>query len=205
MPVNIDLESLGLAPLRGPRGGDLQDRTMEHRNSPFQADVEDGVRLLHRFEKPTDVAVCGTKDEQPWHRLAAYLMVEGKTVPEVAKAAGVAESTVYKLKANRWFQQLLASIAQEMGQTITEKTHAEAAASLAVLVQLRDNAESERVKLAAATTIYEHSQGKPVQKVFSVTQRIEDPQTEMQRLLSELESVKRAQADKTTAEQPNET
>lgn len=192
MGMEFAMKELGL----GPRGGQLDApahkadwRRAEHNAPPCPVT---GLPGLHKHEgsEPEfkDSVTLGIKDEQPWHRMAAYMILAGRTNSEIAMAANVTPQTVSHLRAQRWFQQLLAVLANETGADITGLLASEAAASVEKLVFLRDNAESERVSLAAATSLLEHAHGKAVQKIVSHTSHtVVPPQEEMAQLQQELE------------------
>jgi hypothetical protein len=193
--MNLALDFLGLKRL-GPRGGDLDmpvrkpERRQSHFNSP------NGLNGLHRFEQP-ETAEVGLKNEQPWHRMAAYMLNAGRTNSEVAAAAQRSVAEVTGLRAQRWFQELCATVANNFGEELIGLLQSEAAASIEMVVNLRDTAESERVQLAAAQLLIEHARGKPTQTVISdVTHRVnKDPREERAELLRELaEMNKPAQA-----------
>lgn len=153
----------------GPQGGNLENpkRLPEARRSPLNAEMIDGLPTLHRFERP-DAAVNGNKNEQPWHRLVAYMLLAGQSRKEIAAQAQVAPETISHLRAQRWFQELLAVLANEQGKDIMEVVKSEALASVETLVEIRDDAEaSARNRLSAAVALLEHAVGKPTQKVVS--------------------------------------
>lgn len=182
-----------LAQKVGPRGGDLENPALhpQWRRAEFDGDTS----KLHRFEKDHDSTANGWKNEQPWHRMAAYMLNAGRTNSEIAMAAGVEPNTVSLLRAQRWFQQLCATIANEEGGEILGLVRSEAAASVEKLVTLRDTAESERVQLAAATTLLEQAHGKPVQKNLNFTSRRPSlsPQEEYEQLQAELKALQNAE------------
>lgn len=132
-----------------------------------EVDGETDVVSLHRYEH--DVLTHERKDEQPWHRMAAIMLNNGYTCKDIAKAAQVHEGTVRDLRRQRWFQQLLVTLSKETGDDIRSIIRSEAIASVEKIVELRDGAESQRVQLAAAVVLLEHDQGKPTQKVLSIT------------------------------------
>lgn len=177
----------------GPRGGNLENPQQNPvwRQSKNNATIqpETGLPALHRFE---DTAASGFKNEQPWHKMAAFMLLAGRTNSEIALAAGVHPNTVSILRAQRWFQELLATLANEAGQDILGLLASEAAASVEKLVTLRDTAESERVQLAAATTLLEHANGKAVQKVISHTSHsvYRSPEDELRAVEEELNALR---------------
>lgn len=171
----------------GPRGGNLDnpDQHPEWRKKEFNGSIEVG---LHRFIDETDCANGGLKNEQPWHRMAAFMLIAGRTNSEIALAAGVKPGEVGLLKQQRWFQELCATIANEEGEEVLGLLSSEAVASIQKLVTLREFAEAESIQFAAARTLLEQAHGKPVQKVISdvTSRRAQSPQEEMEQLQSEL-------------------
>jgi hypothetical protein len=178
---------------RGPQGGNLNNprQNPQHRRQPHSGvKLSDGTISLHKFN---DVASAGHANELPWHRMAAHMMVARIPNRTIANSAGVSEVTVSQLKAQRWFQELLATIATDQGQDILNVVKGEALASVSKLIALRDYAESERVQLAAATTLLEHAEGKPVQRNLNVTASttFSNPQEEYSALQQELETLRK--------------
>jgi len=195
----------------GERGGDRERPELkpERRRSPFQGELlPDGTLGLHRFEQTRDSATIGLKNEQPWHRMAAALLVAGKTNIEVAKLAGVTPQAICTLKTQLWFQQLLAQLANDTGDAVLSRITSEAVASVEKLVLLRDTAESERVQLAAATTLLEQAHGKAVQKVLTITSKTSfaSPKDEAEAIKQELAALRAARSSTPTPpEQENST
>lgn len=180
-------------PTRGPRGGDLTaSPTREGRLTPLNAEFIEGLPTLHKFKKQ-ETTIPGTKNEQPWHRMAAFMLLAGRTSSEIAAAAGVAPQTVSNLRGLRWFQELLAVLANETGQDITGLLQAEAAQSVETLVSLRDDPETPaRVRLSAAQTLLEQAHGKPTQKIISAVSHSthRNPSEEMEALKEELRTLR---------------
>jgi len=181
----------------GPAGGKLEIDTARARRADLNAEVdpETGLPRLHRGPGKevafTDTATVGRLNEQPWYRMAAFMLLHNCSLDEIASAANVHPSTVRQLKAQRWFTQLLATLANEAGQDITALFNSEAAASVQKLVDLRDTAESERVQLAAALALVEHARGKPTQYIKSeVTTRTKSPAEELRDIEEELRSLR---------------
>jgi len=184
----------------GPRGGDVNNPKTypERRRAEFRAtEGVDGTLPLHRHN-PTDLvdkAHPGLKNEQVWHRMAAFMLINGRTNSEIAQAAGVTTAAVTTLRSQLWFQQLLATIENESGQAYTALLHGEAIASLEKVVALRDNSDSERIVLTASQWIAEQAHGKAVQKVIStVTHHAgKTPQDELAELDAQLEALHASQ------------
>lgn len=180
---------------RGPRGGNLDNPIQQPsaRESEFKGEQQaDGSFDLHKFEF-RNAAIVGRKNEQPWHRMAAFMLLAGRTNSEIAMSAGVTSSCVSQLRTNLWFQQLLATLANEQGEAVVGLIQSEAIASVQKIVELRDS-ENPRVALAAANILLEQANGKAVQKVVSeVSHRnFSDPASELESIQSDLDSIRRA-------------
>lgn len=189
-------EMLGLGQgSTGPQGGNVEAHNAEWRRADFRPQEEFG---LHKFE---DTAIPGRKNEQPWHRMAAYMLLSGHTNKEIAAAAGVGPGTVSQLRAQRWFQELLATLANDAGDAVLGLLEAEAVASLEKIVSLRDGAEDERIQLTAATTLIEHYKGKPHQTITQEIKKVtQSPQEEYAALQKELLELRQATAIEVPAE-----
>lgn len=175
-PVENMLQDLtGTKPATGPRGGNLNNPAQApafrqaHLTAPI--DPATGLPGLHSSKKSPnfrDTAVCGRQSEPPWARLAAFMLLAGRTNIEIAMAAGVQKETVSQLRGNRWFQELLSTLANEAGEDILGLVRSESVASIEKIVEIRDSAESDKTRLAAAVWLAEQSTGKAIQKVQSV-------------------------------------
>jgi hypothetical protein len=126
--------------------------------------------------------------------MAAYMLNAGRTNSEIAVAANVAVEAVSQLRANKWFQELCAVIANTEGEEIVGLLRAETAASVEKLVSLRDFAENENVQLSAARTLIEQAHGKPLQKIVSATSRTTyaSPEDEYRALQDELSALRKS-------------
>lgn len=183
----------------GPKGGHKEDPKYypNLRKKELNADLDPATNLpqLHRFEKQ-DAAYHGLKNEQPWHRMAAIMLIHGHTNSEIALHAGVTPQHVSNVRAQRWFQQLLATLANEQGQEVSGLLAAEAVASIETMVALRDFGESERVRLAAAQALFEHANGKAVQKtiIHSTTSRanFSTPEEELVHIEAQIRDIRQA-------------
>jgi len=101
----------------GPKGGNTNNPNLspEFRRKTLNIDIlPTGGIGLHRFEKD-DSATVGRKNEQPWHRMAAYMLNAGRTNSEIAMAAGVAPETVSQLRANKLVSRALCGYCQHRG------------------------------------------------------------------------------------------
>lgn len=189
--LSLAMKALGV----GPRGGNLNNpvQKRERREAELNIDLTpDGQRTLHRFEKENEVAVQGQKNELPWHRMAAHMIVAGRTNAQVADAAGVTRNCVSNIRCQRWFQELMQTLANEHGEEVLGLLKAEALASVEKLVQLRDECESPKVQLDAARTLLEHANGKPTQRILSVSASttFSSEQEEMQAIQQELQTLR---------------
>lgn len=169
MSVNLAMQELGI----GPRGGDLTKPKdcPDRRQAVLNAGIDPatGQPQLHRFSAG-DVATMGLKNEQPWHRMAAYMLVAGRTNSEIALAAGVTPQTICTVRAQRWFQDLLATISNESGQDIQGAllSHVHTAINNIADIANDENLPA-RVRLAANVSLLEHANGKPTQKIISTS------------------------------------
>lgn len=180
--VNMAMQALNLGggEKRGPQGGNLANPAQhpERRNAPLQARViGENVIGLHD-SRGNDSAVAGLQKEQPWHRMAAHMLNRGFSNIEVADAADVSKEAVSVLRANRWFNELCATLAENKDATIRARLNGYALEAVEAIHDLATDVATDvdgkpivspRTKLTAFTTLLEHSQGKPTQKVLSVT------------------------------------
>lgn len=213
--VNMAMELLngkpegvhGDAPRRlGPRGGNLDDPRFhpENRNRALDAPVvetRDGERIIGLHDpRAQDTTRAGLEREQPWHRMAAHMLNRGFTNMEVADAAGKSKEQVSILRAQRWFNELCAELAESKEKVIRARLDGYALESVEEIHKIAVNEEcdsdgkplvSARVRLAAHTTLLEHSQGRPTQKVLSVsaTTQFSSEREEYQSVLEELKSL----------------
>lgn len=185
---------------KGPRGGDLSQPYQPFadpawRQKGLNVDLLPGGGIgLHRFEKEHDVAIPGKKNEQPWHRMAAYMLNAGRTNSEIAVAAGVTVGTVSALRAQKWFQELCAIIANTEGEEITGAIRSYLTESIEGIHDIAMHGESERVQLAAWQILLEQGRGKPIQRSVSVVGHSRmSPEDEMAELQQELQALRRTQ------------
>lgn len=201
--VELALQELKLAPAPavGPRGGDLnRPQNPEYRRESLNAEQNpDGTFKLHasRSKEWKDTSIGGIQREQPWHRMAGFMLLQGRTNSEIALAAGVTPQSVSHLRAQRWFHELLAVLANEQGQDIQGLMASEAAASVELLVGIRDDPnQPARVRADAAKFLIEQTVGKPTQKI--VTARASstasaDLHAEMEALQNEIRALEAQQ------------
>jgi hypothetical protein len=193
MGQQIDVEGAVKELARGPRGGNVDNpaTTPNWRRKEFNPLNGNG---LHRADGWVDTTERGIKNEQPWHRMAAYMLLAGRTNSEVAMAASVTPQHVSQLRGQRWFQELLGTLANNEGDEIMGVLKAEGLASVEKMVYLRDHAECERVQYAAAKDLTEMVNGKAVQRTLSVSAHttFESPKEEYESLQNELEQLRQS-------------
>ena len=182
---------------RGPRDGDLTNETYkpERRTASLNTTLgENGLPKLHRFEKP-DCVEMGLKNEQPWHRLAAFMLLSGRTNSEIAMAAGRAPSAVAALRTQRWFQELLAVLANEQGAdlhaAITSHAH-DAINRIAEIANGDIETYGVRNILSASQLLLEQAKGKATQTVVSTVSHTThaSPSEEMESIQQQLAALR---------------
>lgn len=181
-------------PIVGPKGGDLTRPDLHPSWRTQELNVEtlpSGGPSLHRYEKP-DVTVHGHKNEQVWHRMAALMLLSGRTNSEIAMAADVTPGCVSVLRSQKWFQELLATLANEVGQDVTGALKSYALEAVEGIHAIAVGAENERVQLSAYQLLLEHATGKPLQKTVSeISHSVNrSPSEEMQELQAELATLR---------------
>lgn len=161
---------------RGTRGAPVGPRPVADR----------GVDLDRMFGLPDATGNKVRKYEQAWHRNAAYMVASGKySLKQVAAACDKCYASVLDLMRNAWFQTTVAEIQKENGAgDIMDTFRAECGASLATLIELRDDREvPPSVRRQSAIDILHQSLGKPTQRVETVTEPTsDDPVAEVKRL-----------------------
>jgi hypothetical protein len=191
--VALAMNALG----KGPRGGNLNnpDQHPERRRSGFKPIAlhgdNNGMPGLHRFNRDAeDVAGMGLQNEQPWHRMAAFMLLTGRTNSEIALAANVGVQAVVTLRQQRWFQELLATLANDKGEEITGVIESYTLEAVEEIHSIMQSAESDRVRLAAATTLLEQGRGKAVQHIRTEKVKPRDPKEELEELERDLSAVR---------------
>lgn len=188
MNVNLAMETL--SPKENPV------HKPERRRSEFnEVPLSHGSNMpgLHRFNGAadfTDPAKQGLKNEQPWHRMAAFMILAGRTNSEIALGAQRSVEEIKILRAQRWFHELLATLANDKGEEITGVIEGYTLEAVEEIHAIMKTAESDRVRLAAATTLLEQGRGKPVQHVRTEKVKPRDPKEELAELERDLMAVR---------------
>ena len=81
------------------------------------------------------------------------LLAMGVTITEVSKAVGVTRQTIYDWKKLELVKARVDELGQEYLSATIATMHAEGPKSMKVLIDLRDNASSEKVRLEACAKI----------------------------------------------------
>lgn len=177
----------------GPRGGALDQYNPHWRTQEFQPTItSNGEKGLHRFVKDHDTATQGFKNEQPWHRMAAYMLNAGRTNSEIAMAADVSVIQVSQLRSQRWFQELCATIANENGEEILGAIKSHVLDAVQTVAEIMNDTDAPAsVRHNAAKTLIEQGAGKPIQRIISsVSHSSTDPKSEYDEIMKELEALR---------------
>lgn len=189
----------------GPKGGNLEDPRKNfqgRRNSFTPLDTSDPEVLGLHNPSWQDTAVDGWEKEQGWHRMAAYMILEGKDNELIATAAQVHVATISKLRAQKWFQELLAKLAQDDHQMVQGAIQGHALAAVEKLAEKMENSESDRVQVTCALALLEHAHGKAVQRIHSVHEKgasFSSPQEERNALLQQLQDLRNARQSRASS------
>jgi hypothetical protein len=134
----------------------------------------------------------------PKQQLCAWMAAIGLRAPEIARRLGMRESTVRTLQTSPLFQTLVRDVQRQIEtrllDDVVERLVAEAPATLARLVELRDQGKDLRVALGAANSIADRIQ--PLSKKV----RVEEERSvrvlmthDVERLLNVIEEVAEAE------------
>lgn len=154
-----------------------------------QAAEAEGVLLPAAFEKKiSGTTPLGVRFEKAWHRHAAVLYANGTAVAVIAAVCDVEPQAVYNVIRAPWFQNHVKTVQSEGQKDILQLFKDEGLASLATLIELRDNKEApSSVRLASAVNILDRVMGKPTQKIEQdVKTRSDDPVAEAEALEREV-------------------
>lgn len=166
--------------------------------------LPDGGIGLHRFGGFNPDTTChGLKNEKPWHRMAAYMLNAGRTNSEIAMAAGVHPTTISILRAQKWFQELCATIANNEGEEITGAIQSYTLEAVEEIHDLASNSESETIRLRAWNLLLEQGRGKAIQRIVTANTKTNlPPEDEMVELTTELQNLRRSRTPAPAQEPP---
>lgn len=147
-----------------------QDGTIrEHNQSPDSTDLPE---KFAEYQKRVDSlfnakhANLSVRKEKPEHRLMLWLTLNGHSPKEIAGITGYSYLHVLQVRRQPWFQENFAKLSTSMGRDAVESfLEGEIIPTLERIVQLRDSADSDSVRLAASNAILDRIRGKPTVKV----------------------------------------
>ncbi len=156
--------------------------------SDLSPEAQTNVGRLHGMRPPS----WEVTQEQPWHRIAAYLFSTGCTsCKQVAELIGdINEKTVRNLLHQPWFQERVTKLlAENGGKDIMQLLRAEQFNSMIVMMDIRDDVKApQAVRANICKDILDRTLGKPVQRIeTSESPTSSDPVGEAKRLREELE------------------
>jgi hypothetical protein len=110
------------------------------------------------------------KKESPRHRLILWMTLNGQKTEQIAAVLRIHRTTVSAVKSQPWFKIMFCRMTSELGKdSVQTLLEGEVVDTVKKLVHLRDNADSDNVKLSAANAILDRFLGKPTVKVESKT------------------------------------
>ncbi len=161
-----------------------------------QSGVEASNRLMPELLRGMAVTPeKGRKMEQPWHRMAAYLIAANYPVTEVAKAVEHSTQAVYDILHTPWFQeQVTAAIEANGGKDLIEQFKAQVGTAHAIECQLlADEKVSPAVRANIAQRQIERIYGKATQRVeIDNVTKSDNPVAEVERLEQEVKRLHKA-------------
>jgi len=102
------------------------------------------------------------------HRMMAYMDAQGKRAGEIAEATGFAVNRVYSIRLEKKYQEFLAEVRREIKEraiaaaaNLISRYDEEAPKSFETIVELRDGAENESIRLKAAEHIIDRAPAAP--------------------------------------------
>jgi len=108
------------------------------------------------------------KSEQPTHRLMLWYKLQGYNNKEIAAMMQYSEVTVGQVCRQPWFVKAFCALSTEMGKdAVNAFLDGEVLPPLERIKNLRDNGESDAVKLAAGKELLDRFLGKSVAKTES--------------------------------------
>lgn len=145
-------------------------------------------------DKPAYQAVL---KESPRHRLILWMTANGHSPQQIADALGITRQTVYTVRKQPWFREMFVRLTTELGKdSVTQFLKAEVLPSLETLREIRDTAERDADRRAAADSLLDRFLGKPTAKVDTdgkapadLPNEVATLQAEAARLSAELKAV----------------
>lgn len=111
------------------------------------------------------------KKEKPEHRIMLWMRLQGHRSKDIASALGCSYQTVLNVSGQEWFKDAFVRLAGELGKDAAETfLRGEEIPTLTTLIDLRDNAKTEGVRLAASNSLLDRIRGKPTVRVETKNQ-----------------------------------
>lgn len=124
--------------------------------------------------------------EQPRHRLILWMTAQGHTPQEVADALGITKQTVYNVRKQPWFREMFVKLTTSMGKDAAmQLLKGEVLPSLQTLVEIRDCAEKDSDRRAAADSLLDRYLGKATVRVDNDAKAPNDVPAEVAALQAE--------------------
>jgi predicted transcriptional regulator len=145
--------------------------------------------------------------EKPEHRLAVILKAEGHSNREIARLLGYTEPWVSQILRQPWARkQVLSEINQGGKEAVQTLLEGSAVDSIYTVIELRDTAEEEGVRLRAAQDLLDRHLGKATQHVEarSTVQHISTEIGVLDDQLAKLEAEERRLLNKPSPDSPVE-
>lgn len=139
---------------------------------------------FHSVKAPPCIEI---QSEQPWHRLLAYMLLQGATTKQCADQFGKSASHISQVRKQHWFGTLLTQLANlSFDQDLVGLLHGSAVTAIETLTELAQTAESESVKRSAASTLLEqYLRNKPQ----AVPKETKSPRDELDELNAEIRNL----------------
>lgn len=168
-------------------------------NSELKDSVESGEYYAGAQSGDTAVALFNDappnfaiKSEKPQHRLLVYLKLQGLSNQECADKLNMSYGWVCQVTRQPWFRKAFVAEAQATGRDAVKAFFdGEVLNSAQVLVEIRDSAESDTVRLQAANAILDRGLGKAVQRTenLNINANAEDVNKEASKLKQEIDNI----------------
>lgn len=170
---------------------DNTEKPTDRPNSWLGDDRQYSDEVDHLFgNRPSYYAA---RKESPTHRMILWLTLRGHKPKEIATALRVTYTTVLRVQKQPWFQDAFCKLSAEIGGDVVRTfLESQVQDTLLKVVDLRDNADSDAVKLAASKEILDRFLGKPVVRTETKEEKTVDMTvTNVTALLAERESLTR--------------
>jgi transcriptional regulator with XRE-family HTH domain len=131
------------------------------------------LRGVKEYTAPSGQKQSYRKREMPWHRVAAELAAQGKTIVEIAETVGKSKATVGWILRNDYVQQqVVDDIHENYGadEQVLELIKLNVVAAVETLADIMiDEDAAKRDRITAANSILERRYGKASQPITSAS------------------------------------